>query len=378
MRYPFWIINSTLSLLLIGGLLYIVFSKQVLPEREDIESITYVKPIRTKVSDINLRKIYEHDLFDTYKKETPTEDSKNRAMEAPTPPEPKKAEPIVWPKPEFLEPLAITLRGIMIVGNNQARNSVVIADKKTNRETLYHVGDILDDAQLLKIFKDKVVFLRSNGQQEVIYLREYDAKQDPAYALAEGWQDVIHKIGPDEYQVSPTEFSRRVINLAEFIDLLDITTVYSQGNVVGLRIGRTPEKSLGLSLGLQNKDIITTINDYKIPENPHKFDLYKQIIETQEGNTISITFIRNNKEQVLHYKLEDFIKPDETSVQKASQSMELMRRQQSPTRQQIDILKKHHEFAPTADEIRRKNRTNMMKATPTPKSLHSNFGRQST
>lgn len=369
MRYPFWIINSALLVLLLVVITYIIFSQQGLPEREDIESITYVKPVRTGVSEINLRKIYEDDLFGTYQGESTREQEQAGIPEVPTPPQPKVAEPITWPKPEFLEPLAISLKGIMIVGNDQTRNSVVIADKKTNRETVYHVGDILDDAQLLKIFKDKIIFLRSNGQQEVLYLREYDAKFDPVYALAQGWNDVIQKIGPDEYQISPKEFSRRILNLAEFIDLLDITSVYSKGVVTGLRIGRTAEKSLGASLGLQTKDIITAIDDYSIDEGPHKFDIYKKVIATPPGESVVVTLIRNNKELTLRYKLEEFSKNEEAAPRVSPQTSELNKRQPNPTKQQIDILKKHHAFAPTASELRRKNRIDMMKAHEKPKSL---------
>lgn len=378
MRYPFWILNSTLFVVLLIVFAYIIFSQQGLPEREDIEPMVYVKPVRTGVSEINLRKIYENDLFGTYQGDTIKPEEADLIPEVPAPPSPKVAEPITWPKPEFLEPLAISLKGIMIISNDQARNSVVISDKKTNRETVYRVGDILDDAQLLKIFKDKIIFLRSNGQQEVLYLREYDAKLDPVYALTEGWQEVIQKLAPDEYQISPKEFSRRVLNLAEFIDLLDITTVYSKGVVIGLRIGRTPEKSLGASLGLQAKDIVTALDENKIDEGSNKFDLYKKIIATPLGDYVVVSLLRNNNELTLRYKLEDFTKNEDTEPQATLQTIELKNRQQNPTKQQINILKKHHEFAPTADEIRRKNRIDMMKANQKPKSLNSNLGRPST
>ena len=172
MRHPLWILNSTLLILLMIVLTYIVFSQQALPEREDIEPLAYTKPVRALVSEVNIRKIYEDDLFGTYVQEVATPEKAQDVPNFPTPPAPKMAQPLVWPKPQFLEPLSISLKGIIIIADDQSRNSAIIADKKTNRETTYRVGDTMDDAQLLKIFNNKVVFLRSNGQQEVIYLRE--------------------------------------------------------------------------------------------------------------------------------------------------------------------------------------------------------------
>jgi len=370
MRHPLWILNSTLLILLIIVLAYIIVAQQALPEREDIEPVPYTKPARPKVSEVNIRKIYEDDLFGTYSHEIAMPEQTQDIPNLPTPPSPKMAQPLNWPKPQFLEPLSIVLKGIIIVGNDQALNSAIITDKKTNRETTYRVGDSMEDAQLLKIFNNKIVLLRSNGQQEVIYLRENDAKLDPAYSLIEGWNDVIQKRGVNEYKISPNEFTKRVLSLAAFIDLLDITTVYNNGISVGLRIGRAPNMSLGQALGLQDKDIIIAINDIPMDDTANRFELYKEIVA---GSTDSITvkLIRDNHEIVITYKLELFRKTGDTTQVSSNESSTV---QKHPTDQQIKLLKEHHEFAPTIDEIRRRDRTHMMQADPGSELEHSHFG----
>lgn len=55
----------------------------------------------------------------------------------------------------------------------------MIADNKTNQEGTFKVGDTVQDAQLIRIFSNKIILLRNNGQQEVLYLREQDAKLIP-------------------------------------------------------------------------------------------------------------------------------------------------------------------------------------------------------
>lgn len=374
MRHPLWILNSTLLILLIMVLTYIVFSQQALPEREDIEPLAYTKPIRALVSEVNIRKIYEDDLFGTYFQEAATPEKAQDVPNLPTPPAPKMTQPLVWPKPQFLEPLSISLKGIIIIADNQARNSAIIADKKTSRETTYRVGDSMDDAQLLKIFNNKVVFLRSNGQQEVIYLRENDAKLDPAYTVVEGWQDVIQLISTNEYKISPREFSKRILNLAEFIDLLDITTVYNNGVSIGLKIGRVAEKSLPYALGLQAKDLIVAINDILMDDTANRFEIYKEIITAPHGNTVTVKIARDNNEFMINYKLEEFRQKTGADPAASTSTPETPTTQKHPTGRQINILKEHHEFAPTIDEIRRRDRAHMMQVDPRSETVHSHFG----
>lgn len=374
MRRPLWILNSALLVVSVFVLAFIVFSRPELPEREDIEPAPYTKLARAKVSEINLRKIYEDDLFGTYYRAVTTADHVEGLPELPNPPQPKPMEPLVWPKPVFLEPLNIALKGIIVVANDQARNSAIIADRKTNRESTYHVGDLVEDAQLLKIFSNKVIFLRPNGQQEVVYLREKDAKRDPTYTVHEGWQDVIQKLGATEYQVSPTEFAQRVVNLGQLIDLLDLTTVYHDGVSLGCRVGRVQDKSLGTALGLQTKDIVISVNDMPIADTATRFEVYKQVVATEPGHSVKVRVVRNGREIMLNYKLEEFKKFDDISPT-TSVSSDVPRAQPAVTEQQLDILRHRHEFAPTVDEIRRRDRAQMRQVGQRSKPLSSSFDR---
>ena len=130
---------------------------------------------------INISKIYEHDLFDTYEKEAFVSTKPDYVIALPNPPAPRAVHIPTDPKPHFLEPLAIVLKGIIFVHDDDSKNRIIIADANTKHETLYKVGDMVEDAQLIKIFNKKAIFLRSNGQQEVLYLRAKDAQLDPTY-----------------------------------------------------------------------------------------------------------------------------------------------------------------------------------------------------
>ena len=63
----------------------------------------------------------------------------------PPPPVVKPAALVEIKPVQFLEPLAITLKGIMYSSDEQ-HNRAIIADNKSEAQKLYKVGDALEDA----------------------------------------------------------------------------------------------------------------------------------------------------------------------------------------------------------------------------------------
>src|SRR5271168_2503427 len=111
MKHPFWIVNLGLLSLVLVSFAFVYVSRVKIPERESIEPAQILPKKELKVA-INIKKIYEDDLFGTYTKELPQQ----KRLEAFIPfPEPPVQEKIVAPKiiePEFLDPLQVTLKGI--------------------------------------------------------------------------------------------------------------------------------------------------------------------------------------------------------------------------------------------------------------------------
>ena len=360
MRNPFWILNSALLFLLISALFFIFFSRQRVPSRQSIVPSEYVEPITRDISQITIEKIYENDLFDTYKKELPSIAKPDLLSPFPQPPEP---QPISIPEKRsipFLDPLGISLRGIIIISGDDTKNRAIIEDVATNIENTYKVGDKIDDAQLLRIFSNKVVFIRSNGQQEILYLREKDAQLDPSFASITGWEDVVTKIATNKYTVAIEPFIERVPNLGMFIDLLDIITVYKQGKSVGCRIGHLSENSLGLALGLQKGDIVTQVNGIPATDTAKRFAIYKSIITMKPNSTIQATLLRNGQEIKIFYTLVSIKEKYKPSGLSQTQSPEYLEQERAR------VMKEKYKFAPTMQEIRAREREAMRKQTVGP------------
>lgn len=351
-------------MLLLG---FVYFTQERIPYREDIQPEVYIKPTKEAISKVNIEKIWQNDLFNTYQR-PPQPIEVVEQIPLPLPPAPQAPAIPAVPKPEFLEPLDITLKGIMILVNDDSRNRAIIANNKLEREGLYKVGDMIEDAQLLRIFNNKVIFIRSNGQQEVLYLREHDAKMDPAYALIGGWNEVIQKVTENNYLLSPTAFSKRITNLAQFIDMLDLTTVYKEGRSIGIRVGQVAQDSLGALLGLLQNDIILTINDIGATDTASRFTLYKIVTAMGEDDIITVTLSRNNQNVSIKYTLRDFKHSEGATPEPVEGEQEV----QPPTpksielppekleEEQVKVLKEQYKLAPTVKQIRARERSNMV------------------
>jgi len=353
MKHPLWILNSALLLLVIFDVGFIYVSRQKPGARADIEPSTNIKPLKGEPVQINIAKIYEDDLFGTFKKELPSHPL-GGIPPMPEPPFPKKVSVPQEPKPQFLDPLNIQLKGIIIMLNDDNGNRAIIMDNKTNKENTYRVSQMLEDAQIIQILSNKIVLLRSNGQQEVLYLREKDAQMDPTYVSIDNWQEVAQRISDTEFNISPREFVRRIKNLAQFIDMLDLITVYKQGKSVGCRIGNMSSNSFGKEVGLQTGDIILSINDIPATDTANRFKIYKGIIAMKPKDVISVQIRRRNEELTLHYTLK------ELKTDKKGTPAEPVMSAQDIREEQLRILQQKHKFAPTLKDIRETERKNML------------------
>ena len=356
MKHPFWIINLGLFslVLVIFAFIYMSSIKVSQPKMEELEA-EEVTPFKEQKVAINIKKIYEDDLFGTYVKEIP------RAQQAtpipfPTPPAQQKITIPAIVEPEFLDPLQVTLKGIIVVGSNDAKNRAMIQDNRTTQEGTYKVGDLIQDAQLIRIFKNKIILLRLNGQQEVLYLREQDAKTDPVYNIVHEWDTVVKKTAANAYLINPKTFIEQINTLTECIDLLDATTAYQQGKSVGLRIGNLSKSPFGTLIGLQNGDIIRSINNIPTETTEERLAIYKNVTSLKIGNTITVKLSRKNKEVTIVYTLEDFSAKEEETTSEEKQETAFFSHKKN------DIIKQqHYAFAPTLDKMKNADHQMMFK-----------------
>ena len=279
----------------------LVIKKPVIKRTSIIPQET-AAPLAQDVSRVIPVRIYENDLFRTYVRAQPTqrEAPLDQPVTPPIPPQPKGFVKKPRAMPEFLPPLDVELKGI-IYNSNSTYSRAIIMNRKTKTEHLHKIGDTLEDAHLIFVGKNKAMFIRSNGQQETLFVSAEAAQRDPMYAPHQA-STSVERIDEHSYIINTNQFTREINNLAQFLDSLDVTTAFDRGQIIGCRIGKLIPKSIGPALGLQYGDIITSINGIPVINTSNRVKIYKQI-EEAETQQLSATILRGDKQITMDYTL---------------------------------------------------------------------------
>ncbi|MFC1894931.1 type II secretion system protein N [Candidatus Dependentiae bacterium] len=304
MKLPLWILNSSLLVIFTVALFFNFILKQNPPVLRIKKPLVEQDKKRGEIL-INLERIYKQDIFDTFIETDIRATPKNLITPIPQPKQPIFMPPTLPKKPQFIQPLAISLRGI-IASSNENRSVAMIADE-TNKEKVYHLGNTIKDGQILKIDKDQIVILRANGQQENYLLRKKE--ELPGKKSEEKWKYIIKKIDEQNYEVDPKEFCNQITSLANFMELLSLKTAYKKNKSIGLKIGKIEQPEIGDSIGIKQNDILISINNLTTSDIKNRIKIYDEITQLKKGDKINVTLRRNNINTTINYKLVKIGKP---------------------------------------------------------------------
>ncbi len=347
MKHPFWLVNDLLLVLLLLVIGFVIISQQKTPARISLISTAEIKLPKKAVSKIDLSKIYANDLFETYQPPAPKEEIDIPKIAMPEPPMPKPVKvPLALPA-KFLEPLQVTLKGV-ITFSDEIENIAIIQDTKSAATKNYKVGDKIEDAQLIRILNNKIILVRSNGQQETLYVNQYDAELDQQLQWRNNWSSVIQKKGENNYVIDPYAFVQSISNLAELIDKLNLITVYKKGKSIGCRVGNLQQKSIGFALGLQPGDIIEFINTIPATTTDFRYEIYQKVLAMELGDIIEINLLRNQEEVILTYTLQQL----EESYASAPSVLGKEKSAQELQAEKVELLRQQQNFAPTLEQLK--------------------------
>jgi len=307
MKHQLWILNSTLLVLfLIAIAINDTLKKQPPVWRQQRIVFEESEKKKDPAAANAWERIYREDIFDTFV--VPVITPVKQMFTTPIP-EIKPAFIIPPPEPkkqDFVAALNITLKGIIIAADEN-KNVVMIADE-TNKEGMYHLGEMIKDAQIIKIARDRVVLLRANGQQDVFFLRKDDNLQDPA--SPDRWKLAVKKLDDQHYDIDPREFGKEVETLGNLLERASVIgTAYHQGQPVGIRLGALNPNDVGAALGLQQHDIISTINGLAVADLNNRINIYNSITTMPLGSSIQVSLQRAEKNVMMTYKLAQIDKP---------------------------------------------------------------------
>ena len=314
MRQPLWAINSSLLLFCILGQLVFLLIRTPIPRKTSLEPDTVPLTDKKIIATVDIKKIYgANDLFDTYVAAS-TLPKEIVEVIPPIPEAPNiipLAIPVETPK-VFIAPLPVILKGVMYLHDRPEKSVAIIQFQDSKEEINYHVGQLINDAQILKMYPNRIIVVRSNGQKETLYLREDDAGKDFARETQKAISALNIAIKNGVYQIPVEIFKNQVKGLGQFIDMLHLTTVYKKGKSVGCRVGKADKDSLGFKLGFLAEDIIQQVDNLPVTDIASRVLVFDHTIEKNIGDQIVVQVERAGRSVILKYEL--IHAPDQSSM----------------------------------------------------------------
>jgi general secretion pathway protein C len=221
------------------------------------------------------------------------------------------------PEPEDLlskiDELALTSLNCTLIGTilgEEGESWAIIQDNQTNRQDRYPVGSMVSGAKVVMILRNKVV-LNLDGRDELLVMgiekiRTSKPEAERAVAPVAPRKDLPRQ--PREalrtealnYTISRDLIQHSTRNIVQLMSAVRLTPYVKDGRPQGFRLTQIKEDSLFKAMGLQNGDILTSINGQDILSAE---DMIKAYGAVKDGHSFSARIVRNNQPRTLNYRV---------------------------------------------------------------------------
>ena len=248
----------------------------------------------------------------------------NRKIYADPPPPPEKpVRSILKPAPVPSLDSLISVKGIIYSPDGESKAIIEIKSKKV--ETLATEGDIIENARLIRIDENNLVFyyddkeITLNLSKPQIDSKSGIAIKDTSVKLASGQPSTTATSSATGTVVASSSSSIPVpqqpknINLNALIDQvrsdpaamsnISVTPYIEDGMVSGFTVNRIPEGGMYSQIGVQPGDVIKRVNGTLIDSLSKAYAVYNNIVSSQT-KLVTVEILRNGQPMILTYRLD--------------------------------------------------------------------------
>lgn len=243
----------------------------------------------------------------------------NATPPAETPASPPVSEPLP-PVPEPpATPLPFKLVGT-VAGANALRFAILETTVQPAGQAVYQVGDMVQQVVIVDIRSDCVVLERGEGRRESLCFQADSgtaplpqsaapvssarqvavAPAPPATRPGDTGSTGIVRVDPGTWRVSRELILENFANVGSLSSQATVTPYFVQGQQQGFRLSQIRSAGLLQQIGLQEGDVLQTVNGLNLYTPQEALQAYQQL---QTESTVRINLLRNNRPTTLTYEL---------------------------------------------------------------------------
>ena len=203
---------------------------------------------------------------------------------------------------ETLEPTALKVTLLGTVTGDEKHAYAVIEETSKRKQSLYRIGDSVQNAVLKMILREKVV-LRVDDRDEVLEMKEpSSSKSTPSRSSRTSSRTSRAAPRPRTITVDRSDMEAELADINKILSQARIRPHFQDGQSDGLTITGIKAGSIFRKMGLRNGDIIHGINGDPIQSPEDVFGMYDSM---KSGSNISIQIKRRGRETTLNYQFRE-------------------------------------------------------------------------
>jgi len=210
------------------------------------------------------------------------------------------ARPVPSPKAIVISPLSIKLLGTVVATDHAA---AIIAPARGGEQRVYFIGDSIQPGVILKTVETEAIVVERGGKLERIYLEQSkkltSSPLSPAPTPNKNALDRSHLL-PQTTQKSMNrkQLQQQLQNFPALLSQARVTLHMVNGKPNGFTISEIAPGSLYQQAGLQNGDIILSVNGKRITGAKQAMSMYQTL---QRAAAIDLELMRAGRIQQIHY-----------------------------------------------------------------------------
>jgi general secretion pathway protein C len=235
------------------------------------------------------------------------------------------------PPPPVTKPAA-NLKLVGTVVGTPDRTYAVIEDLGTKRQDLYRLGDLVREAKVVEVTRNRVVLDNRGRREELFSFEKSDTatpaptepaahpfnvprRQLPAQASPppdepspnppqenedEAADVEIERVSENMWRISRDDFVEQLDNFGQMMKEARLTPHFTGGQPDGFMIANLPKTSFLARMGLRSGDIMKGINGQRFGSLEEFFQVYQQL---QTEPMLQLEVQRSNRTETLTYEI---------------------------------------------------------------------------
>jgi general secretion pathway protein C len=234
------------------------------------------------------------------------------------------------PAPPAAKPAA-NLKLVGTVVGIPERTYAVIEDLGSKRQDLYRLGDLVREAKVVEVTRNRVVLDNGGRREELFSFEKTDAAAPPPSEPAmrqlgaprrsplpqaqepnepppnptqeeaeEAPEAEIERISENTYRINRDDLVEQLDNFGQMMKEARLTPHFTGGEPDGFMITNLPQNSFLARMGLRSGDVMKGANGQKFGSLEEFIQVYQQL---QTESTLQLEVERSNRNETLTYEI---------------------------------------------------------------------------